>query len=273
MASIACAQLDVAYGDPATNTARCQDVLRRHREADLLVFPEAFLTGYCATTVEEANRIALARDNEWIDSIQETVDEVDTLAVVGAVTADRTRLFNSAYLLQPGLPAQIYDKTHLPELGVDKHVCVGRSLPVFDTKLGRIGVLVCFDLRVPEAARTLALKGAELIVLPTNWPVGAHAGPNFMAAARAGENRVFVATCNRVGSENGFEFIGQSGIYDVTGKTLAKASETSEEVIEADVDLSIARSKRNVVRPGEFETEVFATRQPDLYSVITDRGL
>lgn len=273
MARIACAQLDVAFGDFATNTARCQCVLESHRDTDVVVFPEAFLTGYCTPTEEEANRIALPRENEWVDAIQRTVDEVDTLAVIGAVTAEGDSLFNSAYLIEPHQPVRIYNKTHLPELGVDKYVCPGRSLPVFETRLGKIGVLVCFDLRIPEAARTLALQGAELIVLPTNWPVGAHAGPDFMAAARAGENRVFVATCNRVGNENGFDFIGQSGIYDVTGKTLSKAPADREAVITADIDLAVARSKRNVVRPGEFETEMFATRQPDLYSIITKEGL
>lgn len=269
MAHIACAQLDVAYGDPATNTEKAVQILRDHASADLVVFPEAFLTGYCTPDRQAANEIALARDNEWVSALQRACEEVDSIAVVGAVTASGDSLFNSAYLIEPGERLRIYDKTHLPELGVDKHVCPGRSLPVFETKLGKIGVLVCFDLRIPEAARTLALQGAELIVLPTNWPVGAHAGPDFMAPARAGENRVFVATCNRVGSENGFDFIGQSGIYDVTGKTLAKAPADSEAVITAEIDLTIARSKRNVIRPGEFETEMFATRQPDLYQIIT----
>lgn len=273
MALIACAQLDVVYGDPAANTEKAVHVLRKHASVDLIVFPEAFLTGYCTPDQDAANRIALARDNDWVNTLQSTCDEVGTIAVVGAVTASGDSLFNSAYLIEPGQPLQVYDKTHLPELGVDKYVCPGRSLPVFETRLGKIGVLVCFDLRIPEAARTLALQGAELIVLPTNWPVGAHAGPDFMAAARAGENRVFVATCNRVGSENGFDFIGQSGIYDVTGKTLAKASPDGEAVISAEINLAVAQSKRNVVKPGEFETEMFATRQPELYSIITKEGL
>lgn len=283
MTRVACAQLDVAFNDPKTNTDRAIQALQecKSKAADLVVFPECFLSGYCVSSAADAASIALPvatqqtipDSTEWLGQIHEECKSLGIFAVVGFAQLDRATLLNSAVLCDPENGIKLYQKTHLPELGYDKFATPGGSLPVFETSLGKIGVLVCFDLRVPEAARTLALKGAELIVLPTNWPEGAHAGPNFMAAARAGENRVFVATCNRVGTENGFSFIGQSGIYDVTGTTLAKASATDEETIMADIDLSVARSKRNVVVAGEFETEVFATRQPDLYKIISDTNI
>lgn len=275
MTRVACAQLDVVFNDPKANADRGIKVLQdcKSQGVDLVVFPECFLTGYCVSTREQAATVAIPAAHSSLSAMQEECHKLGVFAVVGFAQSEGETLTNAAALLDPQNGIKVYEKTHLPELGYDKFATPGRALPVYDTDLGRIGILVCFDLRVPEASRTIALKGAELIVLPTNWPEGAHAGPNFMAAARAGENRVFVATCNRVGSENGFAFIGQSGIYDVTGTTLAKASPTEEETIVADLDLTIARSKRNVVRPGEFETEVFATRQPDLYKIIGESNL
>jgi len=297
MTRVACAQLDVVFNDPKANADSAVQTLRdcKSQGVDLIVFPECFLTGYCVSNRGAAEEIALQLSPtppHALAAIWEECRSLGIFAVVGFAQLEGQNLYNSAALIDPNNELKVYQKTHLPELGFDKFATPGSQLPVFETDLGKIGILVCFDLRIPEAARTLALKGAELIVLPTNWPEGAHAGPNFMAAARAGENRVFVATCNRVGTENGFTFIGQSGIYDVTGTTLAKANGgrqslgatneesqslgtigplgATEEIITADIDLSIARIKRNIVRPGEFETEMFATRQPSLYTVITE---
>jgi predicted amidohydrolase len=163
-----------------------------------------------------------------------------------------------------------YIKTHLPELGFDKFVVRGTSLPVFDTAIGKIGVLICYDVRFPEAARVLALDGADIIALPTNWPDGAEVSPTFMAPARAAENRVFVVTCNRVGVENGFRFIGCSAIHDITGAAIASAGD-DDTILIADVDLARARNKRTIVIPGKYETNTFTARNPDLYGRIVSR--
>jgi predicted amidohydrolase len=192
------------------------------------------------------------------------------LAVVGfAETADGY-LYNTAALVEPHRPMRTYRKTHLPHLGYDRFVRHGTSLPIFDTRLGKIGILICYDLRPPEATRILALKGAELIVLPTNWPEGAEVSAEHIAIARAAENRVFVATCNRVGEENGFRFIGLSKIIDPDGRVLA-AGMQAETVLMANVDLSLARQKRRVVRPGEYETDVFACRNVRLYREMVEQ--
>ena len=280
---VACAQLDVAFGQPQINADKAVKTLRecKAQGVELVVFPECFLTGYCVSDQQGAQDISLdvtSRNGSDVSTCPKEVScvweecmELGIFAVVGLAVGIRGDCWNAAVLMDPGGELKIYHKVHLPELGFDKFAWPGSRLPVFETDLGKIGILICFDLRIPEAARTLALKGAELIVLPTNWPVGAFAGPAFMAAARAAENRVFLAACNRVGSENGFDFIGQSGIYSVTGTTLAKASEDKEEVIMADIDLAEARVKRTVIRPGEFETTVFDARHPELYGVITEQ--
>lgn len=178
-------------------------------------------------------------------------------------------IYNTAALFQPG-GAFFYRKTHLPKLGLDRFVGRGSELPVFETPHGRIGIAICFDLRPPEVCRVLALQGADLVVLPTNWPSGAAAiSPRLIAPVRAVENRIFLATCNRVGEENGFAFIGLSGIYAPSGNVLALAGD-GEETLVADLDLVAARDKRAVTIPGVYETEAFASRRPELYGRIVE---
>ncbi|MDR3692407.1 MAG: carbon-nitrogen hydrolase family protein [Fimbriimonas sp.] len=266
---IACVQSKVVFGDSLANADRAASKLHELKKqgVDFAVFPEAYLTGYCVGNGEAAASIAIAKDGEAICRLRAVCDELDMLLVAGFAEQDGDELYNTAVLLEPGKAPRFYRKTHLPYLGLDRFVCAGSALDVFDTRLGRIGILICFDLRPPEAARVLALQGADLIVLPTNWPVGAEISADHIAITRAAENRVFIATCNRVGLENGFTFIGRSKLIGVTGNVLAAAG-GEEETIVADFDLEQARSKRTVTIPGEYETEVFASRNPGLYRPI-----
>ena len=155
----------------------------------------------------------------------------------------------------------------MPELGYDRYVTTGDDLNVFETKFGKIGIQICFDIRFPEASRILALQGADVIFYPTNWPKGADISADVLAVARAVENKVYVVTANRVGEENGFSFIGKSKIISPSGVILAGAS-NGEEVMVADLDFEISRNKRNITIPGKHETTVFESRRPELYGPI-----
>lgn len=267
---IACVQANVDFANPGSNAELVVHELERLKlqGVDLAVFPEAFLTGYCVSSETQAREIAIAPNDPSISLIREAVDRLEVGCVVGYAGREET-LYNGAMLFEPGEYPREYRKTHLPFLGYDRFAEPGHQLDVFETRWGKIGVLICFDLRPPEAARTLALKGAEVIVLPTNWPVGAEVSANHVSIARAAENKVFVATCNRVGTENGTTFIGKSRIICTSGQVLAEA-DGNEQVLVADLDLAEARNKRIVNIPGEYEMEVFATRQPGLYRTITD---
>lgn len=279
---IACVQCNVVYGDTAANSSTAVMRLRelRAQGVDLAVFPEAFLTGYCyesqevalskAVEIEYDSQLRVRNPKAPVRAISEACQELGIHAVVGLVSTDGAVLQNAALLFLPDGTIYRYFKAHLPFLGVDRFVVPGWDLPVFDTDLGRIGVLVCYDIRVPEAARVLALEGADIILLPTNWPEGAELSPAHVAPTRALENRVFVATCNRVGIEGGINFIGQSGIYDVLGNELVKAGDV-EEVIVADIEVEDAREKRTVIRQGEYELDVIGSRRPALYDRILRR--
>lgn len=276
---IACVQTDVVFADPQANAARAAAALRelKPQGVDLAVFPEAFLTGYCYETLDVAlsKAVPIEYDSQFrvrnvtgvVRTLMDACAETGIHAVVGTLATDGAVLQNAALLFCPDGTVYKYFKSHLPFLGADRFVVPGWDLTVFETDLGRIGMLVCYDIRVPEAARVLALSGADLIVLPTNWPEGAELSPAHVAPTRALENRVFVATCNRVGVEGGVRFIGQSGIYDEVGRELAKAGD-GEQVIVADVDLTRAREKRTVIREGEYELDVMGSRRPGLYGVV-----
>jgi 5-aminopentanamidase len=278
---IACVQADVVFGQPMVNAVKVATKLEelKSQGVDLAIFPEAFLTGYCVSSAEEAEEVAilavagedheLRNAHESLIYIQDATERLDIGCIVGFAGNNGMDLYNGALLFEPGKAPRRYIKTHLPYLGYDRFAMPGSALDVFETRWGNIGILICFDQRPPEPARVLALKGADLIVLPTNWPVGAEVSAEYMSIARAAENKVFMATCNRVGTENGTTFIGKSKIIHCSGRVLAAAGD-QEEVIIADLNLEEARQKRIVNIPGEYEMEVFKSRQPSLYQVIAE---
>lgn len=255
-------QTDVVHGDPSANL---ESVLahRARLDADLVIFPECAITGYGARDAEEARRIAV--EPSFLEPLR------GKGILVGALQREGAKVYNVATLFLPDGSRHEYRKTHLPFMGADRFCAAGDRLEPIDTLWGRIGILVCFDLRFPEPARTLALKGTELIVVPTNWPEGAEVSADHICIARAAENCVFVATCNRIGEERSFRFIGRSKIVGIDGGVLA-AAEGEATTLVADLDLSLAREKRRVVTPGEYETDAFA-RRPELYAVGEPHGL
>lgn len=268
---IACVQMDVVFGQPDANLKAILENLgqAKARGAELVVFPECVLTGYAVESIEAARDLAVSSDDSRIEQIFSAARDAEIGVVFGAAIRVGEEVRNRAFLSM-GDQRWHYDKTHLPELGLDKFVELGEDLPVFDTPLGRIGILICFDLRPPEAARVLALKGADLILLPTNWPEGAEISAETISIVRAVENRVFLATCNRVGTEGGFTFIGRSKIISPTGEVLAAASASEAEIIVAEIDLEQARQKRIATVPGRYEWTVFESRRPQLYGSLVE---
>ena len=144
-----------------------------------------------------------------------------------------------------------YRKVHLPFLGVDRFTTPGdQPFAVHEAAGMRIGMNICYDGGFPEPARVLTLLGADLVVLPTNWPPGAECMAGCVVNARAMENNIFYAACDRVGDERGFHFIGQSKIAGPSGQVLAEAAHDREAILYAQIDVAAARQKR-IVREGE----------------------
>jgi 5-aminopentanamidase len=269
---VAVAQIEPKLAEKERNLDLC---LARLDEAvaagaELLVLPECAIPGYVYESGDEALPYAEEIPGPSTAVLEDACRRLDAHVVCGLLERDGDVIHNSAVLVGPGGLVGSYRKSHLPYLGVDRFVRAGDELPVFDTPIGRIGLEICYDLRFPEVTRSLALAGAEIVCLPTNWPVAAAGNAELLAPARAYENRVYLLVANRIGKERTAEFCGRSQIGDPAGVRLAETDATSEALLVADVDLERARDKSIVPAPGEYEMHLFGHRRPDLYGALVE---
>jgi predicted amidohydrolase len=154
---------------------------------------------------------------------------------------------------------------------VDRFVTPGdRPFAVHELGGLKVGLMICYDGSFPESSRSLALLGADLIVLPTNWPPAAANNPLFVVQTRALENHVYFAAVNRVGEERDTRFIGQSRIVAPTGQILAACEGDREEIITAEIDPAFARRKRIVHASGKYEIDRIGDRRPEMYTTLTE---
>jgi predicted amidohydrolase len=238
------------------------------------VAPEAAVTGYAFDAPDEA--LAVARRAELVASERLAAFAARTgmALICGTLEAVGEELFNTALILAPDGRRLVYRKLHLPYLGVDRFVTPGPDAPTVVELAGiRVGVLICYDLRFPEAARICALEGADLIALPTNWPVGVEFHPDLFAPARAAENHCYLLAADRVGTERGTTFLGRSLLVDPDGARLAVASDTDEELLVGEIDTARARATHVRRRPGEHEWDTIADRRPGLYARLLEPGV
>ena len=271
---VAVVQMDPKLGDPLGNGARIakEHIFEAARAgANLIVFPECALSGYVYHSAEEARPAAVAADSDIMQGFHAACRLFGVYAIIGFLEheAATDTIYNSAAVIGPEGLVACYRKCHLPVLGIDRYVGRGNELPIIELPFARIGILICYDMRFPEAARSLALRGADVLVVPTNWPEGADSAPEFLTRARAWENRMYVVACNRVGGERGTRFIGRSQIVAPDGTFLAQADGETETILYADIDPQKARQKKVVFEPGVFELDPVGGRRPELYGALT----
>jgi predicted amidohydrolase len=269
VAKVACSQLAPVVGDLAGNRGAAREAVRAAARdgADLVVLPELVTSGYVFESAEEARSAALAPAE-----VAEDWGTSDAIVVGGfAERAEDGNLYNSAAAVGPGGELLgLYRKAHLWDRESLFFEPGPEFPPVLETPLGRIGVCVCYDLSFPEVTRGLALAGADLIAIPTNFPREEQATPGGMPVelavtiAAAHLSRVFVAVCDRAGPERGVEWVGATAIVDERGHILGGPIGDAVETITADCDLSRARDKAWNER-----NDVFADRRPELYRAET----
>ena len=269
---VAAVQIDIALRQVETNLA---EIERRLEEAaangaELIVFPECAVTGYCFNGLEEALPDTDEVPGQTTSRLIDICAEADVHAVVGMLERDGNAIYNTCTMLGPGGLVGKYRKIHLPHLGVDNFVAPGDARwQVHPVSEATVGMHICYDSAFPESARTMALDGAEILALPTNFPPGAECLCEHVLPARAMENCVYLVAANRVGTERGFTFLGESKICGPDGEILAQAPADEAAIIYADIDLDRARDKRRVRVPGKHEINRFADRRPEMYGRLT----
>jgi N-carbamoylputrescine amidase len=269
---VACAQYAVRDLDTETNLERSVRAIREAADtgADLVVLPELANSGCDFSSREQALKLAeeVGETGEnpgpTFRGWREAAEESGAFVVGGFLEREGGSLCNSAAVIGPGFIGR-YRKMHLWD-GEKLLYEPGRDLPVFDTPLGRIGVLICYDAWFPEAARTLALRGADLLCIPANAPDdwvpeeqrrGDLTMLNVQAISHANANRLFVACANRVGDD----YLGRSCIIDPNGGVLAFGSAAEEELISAEVAIERSRQEKQLTK----HSHAFKDRNTEAY--------
>ena len=247
----ACVQFDVRPGDVAANRASMRAGVEEAvaAGAKLCVLPELWSTSFLAQFDDSTVAEAAQAEQELVDLSRE-----HSLVVIGStIEVSGELVFNTARVHQRGQLLGSYRKIHLfpPNLEHRRHAR-GNDPCLVDTEFGRIGVMICYDLRFPELARYYFHQGADLLVVPGQWPEARAQHWRTLLRARAIENQMFVIGCNRTGQEpsqrNGdaMAFPGDGRIVDPTGEVLAAGSGEAGAIV-ATIELRKIRTMRRIL--------------------------
>ncbi|MER3401077.1 MAG: carbon-nitrogen hydrolase family protein [Thermoflexus sp.] len=262
--TVAAVQLNVQMNAVEENLAHIAEWIARvasEQRVDLIVFPELAITGYeCgARFTEWAQRVPGPATHR----IAQRARAFGVHVVFGMATRERveTILYNSAVVIGPdGEALGVYHKVHLK--GEERLLFRGGyRFPLFETGFGMLGVLIGWDLLFPEAARALALSGAEILAVPAAWEQPHREEWRILTRARALENTFFVVAANRIGKEVTYEFVGDSMILGPRGQVFASLDEPAEGYVVARIDLEEVRRQRE-------ELQVLQARQPNSYRIL-----
>lgn len=249
----ALAQLDPAIGDKGKNLKKLETAVAS-AHADLLLAGELFLSGYMAR--DAFAQLAEPLDGPSVKAVQAIAAEHATHVVFGMPEreADTRRLFNTSVLVAPDGKIASYRKVFPANFGpFEEGLYFGRGdgLTLVDTKLGRIGLLICYDSFFPELAKAYAIEGADLLAIISAAPATSKSFFDKILPARAIENALPVLYANLVGTELNVVFQGGSQAIGPRGESLAKAEDFAESTIAADVDvrdITTARAFRPTLR-------------------------
>jgi len=265
MKTVGYAQIDVRYGDVNANRAAIAEACAKADTADLLVLPELAISGY-----DFPDRAAVFDAAEPFEDgptrafLADIAGAFQLTLVCGYAERAAEGCYNSAMLVRPDGSAENYRKVHLFNREMDLFLPGGAPPPVCETPAGRVGLMICFDWFFPETARSLALRGAQIIAHPSNLVLPWCQRAMF---ARSVENAVFSVTANRIGTETQagrtLTFTGGSQILGTHGETLSEAPVDAPYAGTAAIDPSEADDKTIAERNDRFRD-----RRPALYDPL-----
>lgn len=263
----------VVFGDVDGNLARVRDVLAGVPDGPaLVVFPELCTSGYVFADAAEARQLATTVDDARWDAVAAAVPE-GAVAVVGFCESAGGRLFNSALVLTRDGVLGCYRKSHLWAVEREVFTPGDEAGAVMDTPIGTLGVAICYDNEFPEVPRQLALRGAQVLALPVNWPLvdrpaGSLPPETIQAMAAARSSRLPTVIADRHGSERGVVWTGGTAVVSQDGWVCATPDEHG--IAAATVALHHDKSL------GAYN-DLFGDRRPDLYDrenhLSSERGI
>jgi predicted amidohydrolase len=239
---IALAQINCKREDKAENIKIMEKTVAKAKKqgANLVIFPELALTGYVIR--DQIYQIAEPIPSPSTKTIENIAKKAKAHIVFGMPElSEKTKatIYNTAVLVGPEGFIGKYRKIHLPTHSVfeeKRYFRQGYNTAVFDTEIGRIGLIICYDIFFPEISRLTRLKGAQLIVCISASPAIRRVFFEALTVARAIENAVFLAYVNLVGIEDGLQFWGGSRLVGPDGKIIAQAKYDEEDLVTCDAD-------------------------------------
>lgn len=273
--TVAVVQMSPRLGEAEDNLVRMSEMIAKiaaSQKVDLIVFPELVTSGteLGLRFTDLAQRVP----GPTINMIAKRANEYGVYVAFGMVTKERVEsvLYNSAILIGPeGDLVDVYNKVHLR--GEERMAFrEGFKLPVIETEIGSIGLMIGYDLAFPEVARSLVLDGAEIICVLANWEAAQVDEWKTFLRARAYENAVYMAGANRAGEDITLIFGGESMIVGPRGEIHATmASETDAESGAPQEGYVVARIDLDEVRKNREEYQMIQNRQPTVYKALVRR--
>jgi predicted amidohydrolase len=244
--------------------------------AVLVVLPEGVCFGYFYESIEQIASVAEPVPcGPVVESLSRKAAEKNVYIVCGMTETENDLFYNTAVFVGPEGYIGKYQKAHLLDFEKQYTQPGLTGFPVFNTRIGKIGLMICWDLWFPECARILALKGADLICLPTGWtpnPTQPQDNrkpmPYYLCMAQAHMNGVYIAAANRVGAENGNAWLGYSVIVGPSGWPIAEGDAEHEAILYAKVDLRSVKAQKRLAD----QTHLIGDRRRDLYDEMLGTG-
>lgn len=258
----ACAQINIECGKVSTNLDAASAAVRTAADngAQLIVLPEMWPTSFVAEP--SVTLIRESRDAER--TMTRISEELGVMVIGGGLEEERGQFFNRCCISDRGKVISTYRKIHLFSPNAENRLMTpGKAAAIVDTRLGRIGTAICYDIRFPELIRYYFHKGVQLLVVPAQWPEARSDHWRNLTRARAIENQMFVIGCNRTGTEESMRngetlvFPGDSRIINPMGGVIGKGQGEDEPTL-AEIELRRCRAMQRIL-------PIHKDRQPRVY--------
>ncbi len=254
------ANIKPAVGNKKRNLKKMESMISEE-DADMYVFGEMALTGY--TCKDEFGEMAEDIDGPSINSVKKIAREKDCYIIFGMPLKERDGIIsNASIMVHPDGKVDSYRKSFLANFGPFEerfYFSPGGKMPVFETKYGKIGMCICYDVFFPELVKGLVLKGADMIVCISASPTTTREFFEKVLPARAIENTSFIAYSNIVGTQENLVFWGGGQAYGPKGNLIARGKYLKEGMIKAEIDfreIEEARASRPTLR--DTKAEIFS---------------